>query len=191
MAGDLDTLLAERHAPAGIVAAVAALVLQRPAAPVAAPPSFVAAIAGLVRDEALPPHLPAWLRRAAASLGSCTWRRNPTYGDAAFLERYAYAELVGPGGDVPFSGAAFGLLALAPHTHYPAHAHPAVESYVVLLGTAEWQAGAAPWATQHPPALVHHPSGVPHAMRTGAEPLLAAWLWTGDLTAPARLVASS
>lgn len=188
MTGDLDALLAERHAPAGIVAAVAARVAQRRPAPVSVPPPFVATIAATLT---LPPHLPAWLRLAAASLDSCSWRRNPTYGDAAFLERYAYAELVGPGGDVPFAEAAFGLLALAPHTHYPQHAHPAVESYVVLVGTAEWQAGDAPWAAQAPGALVHHPAGVAHAMRTGAEPLLAAWLWTGDLTAPARLVASS
>lgn len=189
MTGDLDALLAERHAPAGIVAAVAARVAQHRSAPLAAPPPFVGAIAAAART--LPPHLPAWLRLAAASLESCRWRRNPTYGDAAFLERYAYAELVGPGCDEPFPDAAFGLLALAPHTHYPAHAHPAVESYVVLLGTAAWQAGDAPWTAQPPGALVHHPSGVAHAMRTGAEPLLAAWLWTGDLTAPARLVASA
>jgi len=73
---------------------------------------------------------------------------------------------------------------IAPRTHYPPHAHPAIETYLVITGTALWSLGAAPAAAQPPGALIFHPSGMAHAMETEAEPLLAIWSWRGDVTSP-------
>jgi len=100
-------------------------------------------------------------------------------------DRLAFAPLIG--GRAPFGDAAasLGLTLIAPATHYPLHAHPAIELYLVLAGTAEWRIAGAPFAPRPPGALILHPTGVAHAMRTAAEPLLALYVWRGDLvTAP-------
>lgn len=188
MADDLVTRLAARH-PARAIEAVAALLQQNQVEPApASTPGFITAIVASSHGHQQPASVPAWLWATTADLGAHVWRRNPRYSDSAFLERYAYTELVGPHGLIPHAEVSFGLLALAPHTLYPAHAHPAVESYVVLLGIADWRAGAEPWTPRPPGSLVHHPSGIAHAMRTGGEPLVAAYFWTGALDVPARLV---
>jgi quercetin dioxygenase-like cupin family protein len=188
MADDLVTRLAARH-PARAIEAVAALLQQSPGTSSPAPaPEFITAIAAWSHGHQRPAPVPAWLWATTADLTAHAWRRNPGYSDPAFLERYAYTELVGPHGRIPHTEVSFGLLALAPHTLYPAHAHPAVESYVVLLGTADWCAGDAPWTPRPPGSLVHHPSGIAHAMRTADEPLVAAFFWTGALDTPARIL---
>lgn len=100
-------------------------------------------------------------------------------------ERLAFAPLIGT--RAPFTDAAahLGLTLIAPATHYPLHAHPAIELYLVLSGTAEWRVSEAPFAPRPPGALILHASGIGHAMRTGTEPLLALYVWRGDLvTAP-------
>jgi len=93
-------------------------------------------------------------------------------------ERIAFAEIIGP--EAPFESRAvcLGLTLIAPRTLYPAHQHPAVELYYVAAGTAEWTDGAA--KRFHPPGTyILHPSNIVHAMRTGDEPLLAVYAWTG------------
>ncbi|HEY2111625.1 MAG TPA: dimethylsulfonioproprionate lyase family protein [Dongiaceae bacterium] len=73
---------------------------------------------------------------------------------------------------------------IAPSTHYPPHAHPAIETYLVIARTALWSLAGAVAAAQPPGALILHPSAMAHAMQTGAEPLLAIWSWRGDVTSP-------
>jgi hypothetical protein len=58
---------------------------------------------------------------------------------------------------------------------------PAVELYLVLGGTAEWQRGDEPWRRRPPGAFILHPSRIGHAMRTLEEPLLALYAWHGVL----------
>ncbi|HLO76207.1 MAG TPA: dimethylsulfonioproprionate lyase family protein [Magnetospirillum sp.] len=128
------------------------------------------------------PALAAALRPLAQAL---PWR----YGyapraDIPGLERdMAWAEIVGPAAPFRNSQVCLGLTLIGPHTHYPAHRHPAVEAYRVVNGTARWTAGdrAAP---QQAGALILHPSELSHAMLTGAEPLLAVYSWTGDVDSP-------
>lgn len=128
------------------------------------------------------------------------WTQNPNYRrrppDPRFLETYGYAVIAGPeaaegpplvAGD---GGLAVGLLLLGPGTHYPLHRHPATELYCVIGGAAEWRRGDSPWRVRPPGALIHHPSGLAHATRTGAEPLLAVYLWRGDLATHAKLIAA-
>jgi quercetin dioxygenase-like cupin family protein len=95
-------------------------------------------------------------------------------------ERMAWAELVGPVAPFQSQKVCVGLTAIGPDLLYPAHYHPAVETYLVLSGTARWTANGI--TREHSPgALILHPSNVVHAMRAGAEPLLAAYAWTGEV----------
>ena len=96
----------------------------------------------------------------------------------------AFSQIVGPGGFRRSDRLRLGLTLIAPRTHYPPHAHPAIETYLVIAGTAFWRLGEAAAVAQPPGALILHPGGAAHAMRTGAEPLLAIWSWRGDVTSP-------
>jgi hypothetical protein len=141
-----------------------------------------------VQPEALLP-LGAALRALTPLLA---WRQNPGYiadrVGAAFLDDYGYAETVGCAGFLVSARVAAGVLLLGPDTAYPPHAHPAVEHYLPLSGTALWGTGGSPPSPRPPGCLIYHPSGVSHEMRTGAEPLLALYLWQGDLGTAAALV---
>jgi quercetin dioxygenase-like cupin family protein len=123
------------------------------------------------------------------------WVQNPNYVAAPpspeFLENYGYSVLAGPGGLVPSEALALGILLLGPGIHYPSHHHPAVEIYVVLSGEAEWQKGREPWRREPPGTVIRHDSMVTHATRALAEPLLAAYVWRGDLATHARIIAES
>lgn len=72
-----------------------------------------------------------------------------------------------------------GILMLGPGADYPAHHHVAEELYITLAGTAGWRNGAAPYTPRPPGSVTHHPSQVVHAMKAGAEPLLALYIWRG------------
>lgn len=121
------------------------------------------------------------------------WRQNPNYCDAAmgqpgYMNAYAYAEIVGPGGAFPGDDFLLGLLLLGPGLHYPDHAHPAPELYWLLTGPSEWRRGEKPFDRKKPGDTIWHPPGVAHAIRTGEAPLLALYMWTRDVREPARLV---
>lgn len=121
---------------------------------------------------------------------SMAWRQ--TYSakevDGVFLDNYGWSEVVGTSASAGGALIACGVLVLGPSTHYPRHRHEAEEIYLPLCGTAAWQQGSAAWRHQTPGTLIHHAGGEPHAMRTGAEPLLALYLWRGaGLTHKAQL----
>jgi quercetin dioxygenase-like cupin family protein len=120
------------------------------------------------------------------------WVQNPNYTVATmgsgYMDNYAYAKLVGPGGLLGGSDYSLGVLLLGPGLTYPPHAHPANEIYYVVGGTAEWRQGDGPWTRRAPGSLIQHPSGQVHATRTGRDPLLALYLWWGDIETHARLV---
>lgn len=63
---------------------------------------------------------------------------------------------------------------------YPIRRHAAAETFLILAGTADW-ACEGPHRPRPPGEFVQHPSMAGHASRTGAEPVLAAWHWTGDV----------
>ena len=104
--------------------------------------------------------------------------------DAPGLESsMGWAELVGPEAPFRSSEVCFGLTLIGPRNYYPPHHHPAIELYYVLAGHADWTAGGQT-ATQPPGATILHHANIVHAMRTGEEPLLAIYSWTGDVVSP-------
>ncbi|CAH2598796.1 Cupin domain-containing protein [Rhodovastum atsumiense] len=135
-------------------------------------------------------HLPACLQATDKGLAEALapladhlpWHYGyPPRRDAPDLGRdIAFAELVGPAAPLHSDEVCLGLTLIGPHSFYPLHAHPAAELYWVLSGAAAWTAGQV---TQvHPPgSYILHPPNLPHAMRTGAVPLLAAYTWTGEV----------
>jgi len=139
---------------------------------------------------------PASLRSPLAALGpALAWTRNPNYRDRpnpCFLARYGYGVILGPPDRlarplIDDASASMGLLMLGPDVLYPRHCHPAEEIYVPLAGTAWWQRGDAPWRRVPPGIAIHHPSGMPHATRTGGQPLVALYIWQGEIGTHARL----
>jgi Dimethlysulfonioproprionate lyase len=122
------------------------------------------------------------------------WTQNPNYRRSPpspdFLDRYGYAVIAGPAEGPPalagHRALALGVLLLGPRTHYPQHRHPAIELYVPF-SAGEWWRGDGSWRNEPPGAVIHHGSEVAHATRTGDAPLLAIYLWSGDLATHARL----
>ena len=123
-----------------------------------------------------------------------TWTQNPNYRRSPpspdFLDNYGYAVLAGPADGPPalarHDSLAFGVLLLGPRTHYPRHHHPASEIYIPL-NAAEWWRGDGPWREEAPGAVIYHAPNVPHATLAGQTPLLALYLWRGQLATHARL----
>jgi mannose-6-phosphate isomerase-like protein (cupin superfamily) len=140
-----------------------------------------------------------WARPLASLAPALRWAQNPNYRrhppDPDFLANYGYAVIAGPAGGPPApirsETLALGVLLLGPGTHYPLHSHPATELYVTLSGDGQWWRDQGPWRTEPPDRVIHHASLVPHATRAGAHPLLAAYLWQGDLGRHARLVGAA
>ena len=132
--------------------------------------------------------LVAGLRDGAAGL---RWGQTYGAGDfgAAFLRGYGWTELIGLRGPIASDDVAVGFLLLGPGVVYPAHAHEAEEVYLPLSGTAQWMRGKGGFAPVAPGVVIRHPSWMPHAMRTGEEALVAAYVWRGgDLAAKSRIV---
>jgi hypothetical protein len=132
-------------------------------------------LAGLDRDA---PDIAAALRPLAEGL---PWRYSyAARADAPELHlNMGWAECVGPAAPFRSDEVCLGLTLIGPHTHYPAHRHPAVEFYHVLTGAAVWSGHLRP-----PGAYILHESNQEHAMRTGEAPLLALYTWTGDVVSP-------
>lgn len=118
--------------------------------------------------------------------GRLAWRQ--TYGAAdfgdAFLQGYGWSEFIGLRGPVASERIACGVLLLGPGVTYPPHQHQAEEVYLPISGVADWQRGDAEFACVPVGQAIYHHSWMPHAMRTGVEPLAALYLWRGgDLAA--------
>jgi hypothetical protein len=126
------------------------------------------------------------VRALRAASGRMQWRQTYGAGDfgAAFLNGYGWSEFIGLRGPIASERIACGVLLLAPGVVYPAHAHEAEEVYLPIHGVAEWQQGQGDFGPVPVGQAVHNAAWVPHAMRVGAEPLAALYLWRGgDLAA--------
>ncbi len=96
-------------------------------------------------------------------------------------DMFAVAPLVGPGAIIGSDRVRAGLFMQLSGSLYPPHAHSAEETYIMLAGEADWQLDLGDWHRHGPGAMIHHPGEAPHATRTHAMPILAAWRWSGDV----------
>ncbi len=130
-------------------------------------------------------------RAFAAVEPKSDWLQNPNYTAATmgedFIANYGYVELVGPKRPFDSRDLLLGFLLLGPGTHYPDHRHDASETYHVFAGAAEWWREGTGWRVEQPGAAIHHRPGERHAMRAGAEPLLALYCWQGEIGKAAHL----
>jgi quercetin dioxygenase-like cupin family protein len=114
--------------------------------------------------------------------GNLPWRYSytPRLDQPGLEDRMAWAEFVGPEAPIKSGRVCLGVTLIGPRTLYPAHFHPAAESYFVLSGTATWtKAGRA--RKLPPGSFILHPSNIVHSMETADDPLLAVYTWTGDI----------
>ena len=109
------------------------------------------------------------------------WGQTYTTADFSqhFVDNYGWTELMGTRGHFVSDRIAAGFLILGPGIVYPDHHHVAEELYVPLTGGTEWRRGDGGFVVRAAGEIIHHPSDVSHAMRTGAEPLVALYLWRG------------
>jgi hypothetical protein len=160
---------------------------SRPTVPRLLP--VVAHLNGLVARST--PALSPLVQALADAADVLEWRQTYAAADfgPAFLERYGWTELIGQRGPIPSTHIACGFLMLGPDTDYPSHAHEAEELYLPLAGAALWMRAAEGFVSRPAGLPIYHPSWMPHAMRTGAEPLLALYVWrAGDLAAKSRIM---
>ena len=120
--------------------------------------------------------------RIAAARAYLPWGTSPLTADKSgeVAACYSVATLMGPEGPVICPDHRLGLFYQQPNTYYPLHIHMADETYVILAGRAIWTAGDDT-RPRVPGDMIHHPSLMPHAFRTGPEGLLALWRWSGDI----------
>ncbi len=93
----------------------------------------------------------------------------------------AVVTLLAPEGPIPAPEFRFGLFYQAPGIYYPLHAHEAAETYTILAGSADWQAGERRFPLT-PGQASYHPPNLPHAMRAGPQGFVAIWRWSGDIS---------
>lgn len=139
----------------------------------------------------LPEAVGAVVAAILAVRGDADWQQNPSYTRATvgghFVDNYGYLEVVGPGRRYHCPDTRIGVLMLGPGVDYAEHAHPAEEVYHPIAGGALWWRDGVDWHAFPVAAAIHHAPWVRHAMRTGAEPLLALYCWGGEIGPAARL----
>jgi len=111
-----------------------------------------------------------------------TWNGTSHLSPNSVADIYCFVMIAGPGAMIEDTRFRFGVYLQIPGVHYPSHRHEAVELYLPLSGTAEWQKDRAAFRPVTPGTLIHHKSYQPHATRTLEAPLLALWAWTGNLS---------
>jgi hypothetical protein len=98
------------------------------------------------------------------------------------FEQYsAVLELAGPDGIAVCRSFRCGLYLQSPAAFYPSHCHEADELYLVLSGVGSWQQGCSPGKNKVPGSLIHHAPNVLHSIRSAEHPVLALWVWTGNI----------
>jgi mannose-6-phosphate isomerase-like protein (cupin superfamily) len=147
------------------------------------PPTPPSILDAGIRALALSPSAHQVARLIHSSQNHLPWAASPASAQQpAYLARgKAVATLMDPEGPILSGDFRFGLFYQAPRVYYPLHAHEAAETYFILAGTAQWQAGDAR-LTLGPGDSIHHPPQVPHAMRAGPDGFLAFWRWSGDIS---------
>lgn len=124
------------------------------------------------------------IRRAARALD---WGQLYDGGgiDSVLAEGMLAAQAAGTYGVFAAQQVACGFFLLAPGVHYPLHTHAAGEVYYCLAGQIDitHRLDEAP-LTLRAGQSSETPSGRLHALQTGSQPVLLAYIWMGDISAP-------
>lgn len=117
------------------------------------------------------------VRSIATVVPLLSWRHGYDRMPRALADKYAYAEIMGPGGPVVSDELIVGLVLFAPRTVYPTHRHTGItESYVCLSGAVS-QNDAGVYA---PGSMIFNPPAHMHRITTAdREPSLLAYCWVG------------
>ena len=112
------------------------------------------------------------------------WRCLPwCVGAEGKAAKIGVVEFIGPDGVATCDMCRTGVMFQGANYFYPWHKHAAEEFYLPISGSAVWLAeGKEPTTVIPMSKLVRHTSWQAHAMQTDIEPLLAFWLWLGDLS---------
>lgn len=166
------------------IASLAAMVLREHAAgPVAPAPRGLATSAQVAAIAAAPGgHRVAGL--IAPLLADLDWHYSGYEDgriDAAVAARMQTVEIVGPDGMIKEPRCRVGLFAMVPGVDYSVRTHAAEELFVQIAGEADWQQADRPYLKRGPGARMHHASYEPHATRTTARGMIAAWVWGGNI----------
>lgn len=121
----------------------------------------------------------------------CPWEVG--YGEASeeFVDSFAYATIIGPGAYFDCSYFAAGLTLVAPDFLYDWHSHPAIELYINLTDQSCWGLEGTTLSPRNFGDTIVHPSLATHAMRSDSKPLLAPWMWGGDVRTSSEMSANS
>lgn len=104
---------------------------------------------------------------------------------AAVSQGMVWAEIAGPNGLVRDPSRRLGLFLLEPRLHYPPHGHVAAETYFVPSGTLAVEYGFdGERVALAPGGCYRTPSGQPHALHIGDQPVLLAYCWLSDFSVP-------
>ena len=158
------------------------------------PPRGLPCLAHIPRAAAIAGKGSRPLARLLADRGSdFHWGQTYTAADFGqkFIDNYGWLEVFGTRGHFENDAIAGGFLVLGPDIVYPDHHHIAEELYIPLTSGTDWRMGDGPYCERASGEVVHHASNVSHAMRTGAEPLLAFYLWRGGPLAARSTISGS
>jgi hypothetical protein len=110
------------------------------------------------------------------------WGEAPRGKITSFMDdKHATVRLIGPDAGFISDQLRFGIFLLAPNTTYPLHSHAAEEIYVPISGSGFWRSQESSYVPRQPGSIVHLRPWIPHALRSGTEPLLMIWVWFGEI----------
>ena len=114
------------------------------------------------------------------------WVQNANYRNVPEMQSYlansAYCEIIGAQTGLFFNpNTIVGFFLMGRDIHYGAHSHPAAELYSVLSGTAKWWRDGEDWIERPPGSRIYHAPHRSHAMASSSQPLLALFVWSGDV----------
>ena len=101
-----------------------------------------------------------------------------------FMDRFACYCLIGEGGAFVSDQMTAYVVYMPAHLHYPWHHHPGEEMYLVLAGEATFMRDGCPDRVLRPGGTSQHASNQPHAMETGAHPVMAYVIWRNGFETP-------
>ncbi|MCO6188132.1 dimethylsulfonioproprionate lyase family protein [Rhizobium sp. L1K21] len=106
-----------------------------------------------------------------------TWQYGYKSVPKALARKYAFCDILGPGGPVKSERLTLGFVLFAPNTVYPQHSHQDIEeSYISVSGA--WSENEQ--AVYAPGSLILNRPGEEHRITTGEfDPCLLAYAWIG------------